>query len=128
MILAQASKTEIWKELLPGPGAWICLIVIVGVAAWLVVRFRAFWRDGDDGDASPHEMLTQFRESEREGVLTAEEYRLIKSRLLHRSEPASETERRESAAKSTLSAKGIAASNTPTQDAGEIDTRTDQPR
>ena len=126
MLLAQAARTDIWKQLTPGPGAWICLIVIMGVLAWLIVRFRAFWRDDAGRDASPHEMLAQFQESHREGVLTAEEYRLIKCRLLQQLGPATETERRESAAKSTDSAKGLARQTTPQQDVGEHEPRMDQ--
>lgn len=127
MILAQAAQTEIWKQLVPSPAAWVCLAVIAGVLIWLVCRFRAVWRDDSDRDASPHQMLVQFQESEREGVLTAEEYRLIKSRLLQRIKPTTETERQRSAEKSTDPAKEIAATNTPQPEAGGMNTRTDQP-
>lgn len=94
----QISKTEVLKQLLPGPGAWICLLAILGAICWLVFRVRAYWRDDADGDASPHEMLAQFRESCREGVLTEEEYRLIKGRLVRGITPTTVTERRESTA------------------------------
>jgi hypothetical protein len=107
---AQVSKTEVLHRLMPDAGTVLGLVLIFGVICWVLIRLRAFWRDDADHDAVPHEMLTQFRESQREGVLTAEEYRLIRSRLTQPAQPASETERRESAVKSTESAKGIAAS------------------
>jgi hypothetical protein len=128
MDLTQASKPEIWKLLAPSPGAWICLTVMIGVLAWLVARYRSIWRDDADDDASPDQMLRQFQESQREGVLSAEEYRLIKSRLMNHVAPATETERREPAAKSTESAKGCAATNTLPQEAGETNTKTDETR
>lgn len=79
---SQTSKTEVLKLLLPGVEAWVCLLVILGMICCLILWVRAHWRDDTDGDASAHKMLTQFRESQREGVLTDEEYRLIKSRLV----------------------------------------------
>jgi hypothetical protein len=107
---AQVSKTEVFHRLLPDPWIGLCLVAMLGVICWGLFRLRAFWRDDADRDANAHEMLAQFRDSEREGVLTAEEYRLIKSRLSQRDRSATETERRDTAAKSTESAKGIAAS------------------
>lgn len=124
---AQVSKTEVLNRLLPGPGAWVFLLVILGAICWLVFRVRAYLRDDDEGDASPHEMLTQFRESHREGVLTAEEYRLIKSRLVHGIKPTTVTERHESAARQTDSVKGFAALPDAQHVGGEHDTETAQP-
>jgi len=125
---SQVSKTEVLNQLLPGAGAWLCLVVIWGVICWVLFRLRAFWRDDADRDASPHELLAQFQESQREGVLTAEEYRLIKSRLVHRTNPATETERRESAAKSTDSVKGFTTLPNGQPDGGEYHNLTDHPR
>lgn len=116
---AQVSKTEVLNRLVPDVGTGLCLLVVFGVICWALFRLRAYWRDGADHDASAHEMLAQFRDSQREGVLTPEEYRLIKSRLSHRDRAATETERRESAAMSTESAKGIAASPAASTDGGE---------
>jgi hypothetical protein len=117
---SQISKTEVLKQLVPGAGAWLCLAVIFVAICWILFRLRAFWREDAERDATPHEMLAQFQESQREGVLTAEEYRLIKSRLAHKARAATETERRESAAKSTDSRKGIAPSPTGPPADGEI--------
>ena len=124
----QAAKTEIWKQLTPSPGAWLCGMLVLGALMWLIVRCRSIWRDDTDGDASPEQLLRQFQESEREGVLSAEEYRLIKSRLMNHVAPATETERRESAAKSTNTAKGFAATNPLPREAGATDTKTDESR
>ena len=125
---AQVSKTEVLNQLRPGPWAWLCLLVILGTICWLVFRVRAYWRDDAEGDASPHEMLRQFRESHREGVLTAEEYRLIKSRLVQGVMPVTVTERRESADQSTDSVKGFADPPAAPAVDGEYSTEMDQPR
>lgn len=125
---AQLSKTDVINRLLPGPGAWVCLMVIFGAICWLVFRVRAYWRDDAEGDASPHEMLAQFRESHREGVLTAEEYRLIKSRLVRGITPGTVTERHESADRSSDSVKGVAAPRTAAASDGENCTEIDRPR
>lgn len=93
---SQTSKTEVLKQLLPGVEGWICLLVILGLIGWLILWARAHWRDDADDDASLHKMLTQFQESRREGVLTEEEYRLIKSRLVPRITPTTVPERQES--------------------------------
>jgi len=124
----QFSKTVVWKELVPDPGTGLCLILILGVICWVLFRLRAIWRDDADHDATRRELLTQFRESEREGVLTAEEYRLIKSRLVRPTIPATETERRESAAKSTDSVKGFTAPSTGVPVVGEHDAKFDDRR
>jgi hypothetical protein len=76
-------------------------------------------------------MLIEFQESKREGVLTEEEYRLIKSRLAPRLQPTTVPERQDSATGQppqvgkTLrgdvqagSAKGVAASPTLVPKAG----------
>ena len=119
---AQASKTEVLKQLLPGVEAWIFLLVILGLVCVLIFWVRAHWREDADGDASVDKMLIEFQESKREGVLTEEEYRLIKSRLAPRLKPTTVPERKESAegspprTRKTLrgdssadSAKGVAA-------------------
>jgi len=93
---AQASKTEVLKELLPGVEAWIFLLVILGLVCVLILWVRAHWREDADGDASVDKMLIEFQESKREGVLTEEEYRLIKSRLAPRLKPTTVPERKES--------------------------------
>ncbi len=107
---SQVPKMDVINRLLPGWEAGLCLLVLIGMICWLVFRVRAYWRDDAERDAGLHEMLARFRESHREGVLTAEEYRLIKSRLVRGASPVTEMERRESADQSSDSVKGFAAS------------------
>jgi hypothetical protein len=56
-------------------------IVVLAIA---VYALRSWFRDGEDPAASAHEMLAQYRELQRQGDLSDEEYRLIKSRLASR--------------------------------------------
>lgn len=131
---SQTSKTEVLKQLLPGVEAWVCLFVILGTICCLIVWIRAHWREDADDDASLHKMLTQFQESRREGVLSEEEYRLIKSRLVPRIKPTTVPERQESGAGSqqpgdtppggepeTESAKGVATPPSVVPQAGEAE-------
>lgn len=56
-------------------------VLAVAVLVWLCLRVRA-WFHEDDGPAdSAHEMLAQYRDLQRQGVLTDEEFRSIKRRL-----------------------------------------------
>ena len=69
------------------PTTVIGIVLTIGIAGWLVLRLRAWFREGD-GRADDHlEMLTQFRDLRQQGELTEDEYRLIKDRLIHPSSP-----------------------------------------
>lgn len=77
-------KTEISDQLwqvAASPGQWIPILVVlgvlIGVIAWLRVRFR----DDDDPAEESLELLNQFRELRQRGELTEDEFRSIKSRL-----------------------------------------------
>jgi hypothetical protein len=61
--------------------AWLGLFALLAVSAWLVVRIRARFRDRDDPMEGGHQMLMQMGELHREGGLSDEEYRSIKSKL-----------------------------------------------
>lgn len=124
----QVSKTEVINELLPDPWTGLGVLIVLGVICYGLVRLRAIWRDDTDHDATRRELLAQFRESEREGVLSAEEYRLIKSRLVRPITPATETERREPAESSTDSGKGFNSPATANTDAGTQGNPNDNPR
>jgi hypothetical protein len=124
----QVSKTEVIHELLPDPWTGLGVLIVLGVICYGLIRLRAIWRDDADHDASRRELLTQFRESEREGVLTAEEYRLIKSRLGRPVKPATETERREPAETSTASGKGFNHPATADAETGKLSNQNDNPR
>jgi len=61
--------------------AWLGLFVVLAIAAWLVVRIRARFRDREDPTEEGHQMLMQMGELHRQGGLSDEEYRSIKSKL-----------------------------------------------
>lgn len=124
----QVSKTEVINELLPDPWTGLGVLIVLGAICYGLVRLRAIWRDDTDHDATRRELLAQFRESEREGVLSAEEYRLIKSRLVRPITPATETERREPAESSTDSGKGFNSPATANTDARTQGNPNDNPR
>ncbi len=71
--------------------AFVALIVLV----WLFVRIRAWLQDDAGPEANTHQMLTQFGDLHRQGDLSEEEYRSIKSQLIEKLEdsPREETEK-----------------------------------
>lgn len=60
---------------------WIGLIIALGVLVWLIFRIRAWFREGDDPTDDLNKLLAHAREMERQGELTAEEFRSIKGRV-----------------------------------------------
>jgi len=63
------------------PWHWGFVIVAVSVSIWLIVWLRSYFREDTDVADETLEMLTQFRELHREGGLSDDEFRLIRSRL-----------------------------------------------
>ena len=69
------------------PRQWTIAMIVVGVFAvclgiWSIFQLRAWFRE-DSGRADDNlKMLTQFRDLHRQGGLSEDEYRLIKSRLV----------------------------------------------
>jgi hypothetical protein len=61
---------------------WVILFAVVAVAAWLLFRIRARYRDHEDPAEDDHRLLMQIGEMHREGGLSEEEFRSIKSRLI----------------------------------------------
>jgi hypothetical protein len=61
---------------------WAVLFVIVAVAAWLLFRVRARFRDHEDPAEDKRRLLMQMGEMHRQGGLSEEEFRSIKSRLI----------------------------------------------
>lgn len=60
---------------------WGIIALGFGLAIWLIIRIRAYFReDAEDADQTL-KMLTQFRELHQEGGLSDDEFRLIRSRL-----------------------------------------------
>ena len=64
------------------PWQWGVVVLVGSIGVWSVFRLRAWFRE-DDGRADDHlEMLTQFRDLHRQGGISEDEYRLIKSQLM----------------------------------------------
>ncbi len=64
----------------------IGLIVALLVLAWLVHIVRTWYWDSEDHTGGEEELLTHLRDLKREGELSEEEFRSIKSRLIERME------------------------------------------
>ena len=62
----------------------VAVVVALGVLAFVIYWIRERLRENADPAASMHELLTEYREMNQQGDLTDEEYRIIKSRLVHR--------------------------------------------
>lgn len=73
--------TDVWDFLGASVFAWIGLCVALLFLAGVVYWLRSWWREDSGREADSNELLTQFRELHREGDLTDEEFRSIKSRL-----------------------------------------------
>ena len=64
------------------PWQWAIALVLGCVGVWSIFQMRAWFRE-DAGRADDNlEMLTQFRDLHRQGGISEDEYRLIKSRLV----------------------------------------------
>jgi hypothetical protein len=70
-----------WTALRPLLAPLLATLGALGVLAILVYWIRSWWRDNDGLAASGHELLFEYREMHRQGELTDEEYRIIKSRI-----------------------------------------------
>ena len=79
-------KTSVlWKLLEGSPKEWLQFVgALAGiiVLVWLIVRMRLWFREDEGPAADVNEMLLQFRDLHRQGDLSDEEFRSIKSRLL----------------------------------------------
>jgi hypothetical protein len=76
-----------WKLLDASAGEWIgFLAALAGIVflLWLALRVRSWFRGGEDPAETEQQMLTQMGNLYRQGDLTDEEYRSIKSRLVER--------------------------------------------
>lgn len=59
----------------------LCLIVLI----WSALKFRSWYQDGSDTAADRAELLVHFKELERRGELTDQEFRSIEGQLLDNS-------------------------------------------
>jgi len=74
----------LWKLLNRSLWELIGLGLAILVMVWLIMQIRS-WLTGDDDPADgDHELLMSIRDLKREGDLTDDEYRSIKSRLVNR--------------------------------------------
>lgn len=60
---------------------WIGIGFAISLLIWVAMRIRAHFRDESDDATDNHLLLNQFRDLYREGDLTDEEYRKLKSRI-----------------------------------------------
>jgi hypothetical protein len=59
----------------------LCLIVLI----WAALKFRSWYQDGSDTAADRAELLVHFKDLERRGELTGQEFRSIEGQLLDNS-------------------------------------------
>ena len=77
----QANRGEWTRLFLASWMAWLGLFLLLAGATWLIIRIRAQFREREDPAEEGHQMLMQMGELHREGGLSDEEYRSIKSKL-----------------------------------------------
>ncbi|WP_010584811.1 hypothetical protein [Schlesneria paludicola] len=88
---------------------WAFALTVIGLAIWLIIWLRTFFReDADDADDAL-EMLTQFRDLHQEGGLSDDEFRLIRSRLTHIAQEANLAGRTETKERSADAASAVLA-------------------
>jgi hypothetical protein len=70
------------------PSVWETLLILLalGIIIWLTLMIRAWFRDDEDVAAAERELLGRTHDLLREGELTEEEYRMIRSRLANSSQ------------------------------------------
>lgn len=62
----------------------LAVLGAIGGLSILVYWIRVWWRDSDGPAVSDHDLLSEYRELHRQGELSDEEFRIIKSRFLPR--------------------------------------------
>ncbi|MEX0715030.1 MAG: hypothetical protein WD066_00505 [Planctomycetaceae bacterium] len=78
-------RTQRTLETFLDAAPWYAAVVVAfGVLVWITLRIKARFRDGADPAGDPRAMLAHFRELQREGGLSEEEFRSIKGRLMDR--------------------------------------------
>ena len=84
MILA-AKKYDL-DQMLSNSLWWLLLVAVLLIGIWVIVLIRTRYRGREDHSTSAHLMLSQFGDLHREGDLTDDEFRSIKSRLVNKLE------------------------------------------
>ena len=72
--------SAVLSQVLP---AVLAVVVALGALSFVIYWIRERLRENADPAESMHELLTEYREMNQQGDLTDEEYRIIKSRLVH---------------------------------------------
>ncbi len=62
----------------------ITTVAAIGVLALVIYLLRSWWRENDGPAVSDHELLGEYRELNRRGELSDEEFRIIKGRIASR--------------------------------------------
>jgi hypothetical protein len=62
----------------------VTTVTAIGVLTVAVYLIRSWLRDNDGPAASTHELLAEYREMNRRGELSDEEFRIIKGRMVPR--------------------------------------------
>ena len=62
----------------------ISTVAAIGVLAVVIYLIRSWLRENDGPAASDHELLGEYREMNRRGELSDEEFRIIKGRMASR--------------------------------------------
>jgi len=103
-------------------------LVILGLL-WLTLLVKAWFRDDDAHADRPGDLLMEMRELHREGGLSEEEFRLIKSRLVSAAAGGPGSSRQKSASTGTPGADGAVAGSPGATDetAPSLQGRSDQP-
>ena len=79
--MGQGNREELAKLFQASWLAWFGLFLLLAGATWLILRIRARFRDREDPAEEGHQMLMQMGELHRQGGLSDEEYRSIRSKL-----------------------------------------------
>lgn len=83
-VVRPGSDSLLWRAVEASWLEWVALFAITAGLLWLASWVKGRFQENDDHEALSHQMLTQFGELYRQGDLSKEEFRLIKSRLVER--------------------------------------------
>ena len=70
-----------WRLLTEGASHYAATILSIGVLVGIALWLRSWYREYDGTTEDAHDLLLQFKELKRQGNLTEDEYRSIRSRL-----------------------------------------------
>lgn len=70
-----------WRLLTEGASHYAATILSIGVLVGIALWLRSWYREDDGTTEDAYDLLLQFKELKRQGDLTEDEYRSIRSRL-----------------------------------------------